>query len=299
MMTTDIKPMYEFSLWRNCNNNCAFCFHRHIDYDKRALTFEEKELAVKDMIRILESDEIETGSDVLLVGGELYSNVSEAYKIDLPDLFYLISRKILEGKIRYLYTNSNLLYIDLTLLSDLISAFDGCMDKLKLITSFDIAGRFNNANAKELFLRNIQVLKHSYPDLHLVVNSILTKPMCEAIVNNEFNPRQFSEKYQARFHALPYVVLDESLKPSEDLLLTTIVKLDELMPGYFKYMMNDLSVPQVKYLHEYDRDQNKMIRLETKYSECGHNINFTRILDDKSCYICKFKRRLKAYKFSV
>lgn len=69
----EIKPIYEFLIWENCNNKCKFCPQR----DNAYISSQYQQIcALEDVIKFIQSNDFIEGSHVLLVGGEIfcYSN---------------------------------------------------------------------------------------------------------------------------------------------------------------------------------------------------------------------------------
>ena len=72
-MKPEIKPVYEFLLWDNCNNNCTFCHQRN---DPRIFDVDEqKQILYKTLRFIKDESRFISGSHVLLVGGELFHSL--------------------------------------------------------------------------------------------------------------------------------------------------------------------------------------------------------------------------------
>ena len=135
----DIKPITEFLLWDNCNNNCEFCFQRK---NPRLFASKGQEKILENVKSFINSEQYIKGSHVLVVGGELFDTNREYM---LP-FFEFIINKMLSNDIDILYLNTNLIF-DKTyysMLKPVLDLFDknNLFDRLKFTTSFDIAGRF-------------------------------------------------------------------------------------------------------------------------------------------------------------
>ena len=70
----NIKPITEFLLWDNCNNNCKFCFQRK---NPRLFSLDGQKQILDNVLSFLNSDDYIKGSHVLVVGGELFDRERE------------------------------------------------------------------------------------------------------------------------------------------------------------------------------------------------------------------------------
>ena len=50
----EIKPIYEFLVWDNCNNNCKFCFQRE---NPRLFNQEGRKMVLDQTIKFIDSDQ--------------------------------------------------------------------------------------------------------------------------------------------------------------------------------------------------------------------------------------------------
>ena len=66
-----------------------------------------------------------------------------------------------------------------------------------------------------------------YNKLQVVTNIILTKPMCQAIINDKFSVGQFMKKYKCWVNLIPYIVLDNNLTADREEIFSTLQKVDE------------------------------------------------------------------------
>ena len=205
-MDSIIKPIYEFILWDNCNNNCKFCWQKK----HPVISDEENKMAAIDYTTIfLNSTEFQNGSHVLLVGGELFDSGSNNVRKYLSDFFSKVIYYQFEGIIDLLYLNTNLLYEDTSLLFSVLDMIKDreLFDRLKFTTSYDVYGRFKDKNSESLFFRNIRTLRERYPEIKIVVNTIMTKQFCE-IENSNTNScftRKMNEDYGCYVNLLPYI----------------------------------------------------------------------------------------------
>jgi len=286
-------PMIEFILWTNCSNSCSFCWQKHINNPHTILTEEEKvhsiEAVMTQVLDPIETNKTYSQYDCLLVGGEIMDYSSFIKYKALNGLFHYLKERIDEGKLRYVYINTNLLYEDLDQLSYLLNLIP--FDRLKFTVSYDIEGRFKSIEDRALFERNLETITYSFPQLNVVANIILTKQTCYAINTNEFSVKAFCERFKCKVNTIPYICLDKKLQPPDQGIFYAFDKIEEEIPGYIQSYIDNFDIKQKKILYEYDKTKG-YIECTSEDNTCGHNINFTKVFGDPSCYICELKRVL-------
>ena len=184
-----MKKIYEFLVWDNCNNNCQFCWQRE---NPRIYNFEQRRQILMNVIKFINSSEFIKGSHVLICGGEIFDKPSDF--IVLQDFFKDIINLMNNNIIDLLYVNTNLIYLNINALYDFLEKIkqNNLFHRLKFTSSYDIEGRFKSEHDRQIMLTNLKTINNQY-NLNTVVNTILTKPCCDAILNNEFNVKEFME----------------------------------------------------------------------------------------------------------
>lgn len=280
-----IKPIFEFLMWENCRNKCSFCFQQ----DKNQLTDEQKTQSMKAVKWFIDCDpRYIKGSHVLLVGGELFD--SPSIFAPLSSFLSFIVDKMRDNTIDLLYVNTNLIYKNMDGLYSLLDLIDKyqLFDRLKFTTSYDIAGRFASPKTKYLMLSNLDALSTHYPQIKIVVNSMLSKQLCEAILKGEYILDAFMEFHHCDVNLIPYIVYDKDLAPTRELVFKALMEADRQCQGYLKRYIANFDLPQAKELYQY-RD-GKLNYVTCPNNPCGHSENFTRYSDKGSCFICDLKR---------
>lgn len=281
----DIKPVYEFLLWDNCNNNCKFCFQRK---NGNTCTPKDKIKSLNAVSSFLESDEYVSGSHVLLVGGEIFDESNLSLKVIWMSFIDNIITKMNNQTIDLLYVNTNLLYEDLSLVKYLLTMIgkNDLWDRLKFTTSYDLEGRFSIKKREKLFLHNLYMIKYFYPKCNIVVNTILTKTTCEKILDGGFNPKTFCDEHKCDINLIPYIVYTKELSATRDQIFQSLLKTNELIPGYFQRYSNNLALAQDKLLYKFNKDTNQLDFVSCGHSDCGHSENFKLYSDNSSCFVC-------------
>lgn len=284
-----IKPVYEFILWDNCRNNCSFC---HLKKNKQ-LTIEEKIKSLNSVLSFLDSDEYVCGSHILLIGGELFD--SPQINSQLNSFFDLVVQKMKNNEIELLYINTNLLYKNVDSLHYFLNLIteNGLSERLRFTTSFDVKGRFANERLYNLFRKNLEVIKIKYPQVNIIANVILTKALCDYITKftTEYPDVMFHE-WEERVvgcHAMfiPYIVYDETLTPTKEELLRTLVTLKSIGYNVIPFI-NNMDIPQERKLYKFDGD--KLNYCSANILKCGHSENFKLWSKSKhECFVCMVK----------
>ena len=281
-----IKPIYEFIVWDNCNNNCKFCWQKQ---HFKLKTSAEKVFSLVQVKKFLTSDDFKSGSHVLIVGGELFDSSSIPITQELLDFFEYIANKQLTNDIDLLYLNTNLIY-DIDLLCNCLDILNNknLLNRLKFTTSYDIYGRFKSKNDEMLFVSNLKKLKTIYSDLSVVINTIMTKQFCEKELSAvEPIATTFKSKYAAYVNLIPYITIDDELTPNRNDVFKVLKKQDQFNPGYLKQYIENFDLPQPKLI--YRALGNKLVFSSSEYADCGHGINFKRYSNKGTCFICDIK----------
>lgn len=275
------KKIYEFLVWDNCNNNCKFCWQREAP---RIFSHNKREFILNEVLAFIDSDVFEFGSHILICGGEIFDKPIDFEILD--KFFCRILGYMIEGKVDLLYINTNLIYKDLTGVNTLLNRIKllGLFDRLKFTTSYDIAGRFKNESDRELMLSNLKILTGVYKQLKTVTNIILTKQACESVLSGEFRPDEFMNKYRCWINFIPYIVLDRELMPTRNQVFKTLIKIDDVCPGYLEKYVPNMSITQEKCLYMYKN--NKFQFCSSAIGDCGHSVNFKRYSDSDTCFCC-------------
>ena len=282
-----IKPVYEFILWPNCSNNCRFCWQKQqLKQGKlHKLSFDEKTQALSDVYHFLLSEKFEHGSHVMLVGGELFDD--KRINSRLLSLLESIVLMMRNEDLDLLYINTNLIYKDLNCVHQFLTLIDtfNLWSRLRFTTSYDLSGRFTK-KTEELMRVNLWALTTRWSKLRPVVNIIMTKPMCEAILSCEFSLSDFCDRYHCTVHLIPYIVLDPLLTPSLSLIVQTLKSYynESELVDY----VQRLDLNQDKRLYQW---QGQLDYVSAPTAECGHSVNF-RDYGRGSCYICDLKQLL-------
>lgn len=288
---SSIKPIFEFLLWDNCNNNCKFC-HQKQNYHK--LVDDQKRRSIEKIIEFLNSEKFIKGSHVLLVGGEIFD--SPTIFTDMNNLISFIINKMKTNEIDLLYINTNLIYKKLDSVLFLLNSIkeNNLFSRLKFTTSFDLEGRFT-PKTKELMLHNLKYIMDNYPDCRIVVNMMLANELCTQILNKEFSVKEFCDYYKVQINLIPYIILDLQLAANRNKIFKTLRFVDFEIPGYLKSYIDNFDLPQNKILHWYNPLTDRFEYCSSDPAECGHSENFKNYSGNGTCFICDLKELFNDY----
>lgn len=277
-----MKKIYEFLLWDNCNNNCQFCWQRE---QPRLYNHKQRTNILFDVLDFINSDKFEKGSHILVCGGEIFDKPAD-FAV-LQEFFINIIRYMETDVIELLYINTNLIYQNTDGMSNLLSLLDDAnlLDRLRFTTSYDIQGRFKSAKDRSVMLTNLENFTTRYPNIHTVVNTILTKPTCEAILSDSFNIKEFMNHNNCWVNLLPYIVLDDTLTADRKLIFETLRYVDKQCPGYLEKYVPNMAIKQEKWLYMYKDNKFQFCSCELS-PECGHSINFKKYCKEGTCFCC-------------
>lgn len=296
----NIKPIYEFLLWSNCNNACTFCHQKALHDVETYLDDTGKACSMRAVMSFLQSNQYRFGSHILLVGGELFDSHFSAATQRTFNLFTtFMAKRLSVGKIDLLYLNTNLIYEDLTHLRNLLDKIkaEGLLHKVKFTTSYDFCFRFKDSEREQLMLSNLKTLHIQYPEMPVVVNTILTNEACQRILSHAFSVKNFCDTYSVQVNTIPYIILNPSIAASKDCIVNTLITIDKELPGYFASYVQNFALPQEKLLYEYHGGQkNTLVFCSSENAPCGHSINFKKYQPEQnSCFVCDMKKALEEY----
>lgn len=289
------KPMYEFLMWDNCNNNCKFCFQRE---SPRLLSNDMKKDSCLKVKQFLESDRFKKGSHILLVGGELFDHTDRLEMFE--DLFQFIADKMKKNEIELFYLNTNLLF-DQLCLDNMIKLMEmlksaGISNRIKFTSSFDYDGRFDKQEKIDLWKHNILQLHDRCPEVPLAVNTILTKTTCNMINSGELSVKKFSEDFNCYVNLVPYIIYDENLSAPKAHIFSSLLKVNKEFDGkYIRKYIDNFDLPQDKILFYYNKLKKDYVYCSSELADCGHSVNFKRYSTENTCFVCDLKNVFDNY----
>lgn len=278
------KSIYEFLVWDNCNNNCQFCWQRK---NPRIFSKEIRIKSLESVINFIESDSFVHGSHVLIVGGEIFDKPTDMSFI--TNFYTSIVKFMIDGRVDLLYINTNLIYKDLTILTNVLDeiSLNNLINRVRFTTSYDYYGRFKNESDRLLMLSNLSNIRKTYPDLSMVTNIILTKQMCNELFSESFSIKKYMNEYGCWVNLIPYIIYDKNLSANKNDVFRSLIKVDNENHGYLDRYIANLDLSQDKLLYKYENGNLKFCSCD--YSSCGHSNNFKLYSTDNTCFICDLK----------
>lgn len=286
-----MQNTYEFLLWSNCNFDCPFCWQRR-SVNKDTIVFEYmRSIPCSQVESFLNDPNFIVGSNLHLSGGELFaSRLDPAFE----KLLVLVASKMLSGNINKLYLSTNLTYEPLDYIQSILDVLqsNNLLDRVELITSYDVTGRFTDSSKEQLMLSNLQSIRQTYPQMKVIVNSILTKQMCSAILDKKFSVKEFNILYGVNVVLLPYDILLDEYTPTNKILNETLLFVESENPGYLHFLYDYLDNDSRKITYEYISGNTQMFnKIEKIFGDCGHNITYRNCYPKKNnCFLCNLKK---------
>ena len=286
-----MKRIYEFLLWDNCNNNCQFCWQRE---NPRLYNKMERGMILQQVLEFIKSDRFEKGSHILVCGGEIFDKPSDFNDLDV--FFSTIVSYMKSDIIELLYINTNLIYVNINGLYNLLELLKDAnmLHRIRFTTSYDIQGRFKSERDRNLMLTNLETITKQYPSMPVVVNTILTKPVCEAILDGRYNIVEFMKQFNCWVNLLPYIVYDEELTADRSTIFKTLRHINEQCPGYLERYIPNMCIKQEKWLYMFKEGDFQFCSCEIS-EECGHAVNFKRYSKEGTCFCCDLEEVFNAY----
>ena len=187
----------QFEVWSECNNSCGFCYLRK---QMKVFSNEQKIERIQTIIDYVSNDEnMKEHDGVGIIGGELFQGQMADPKVKAKwiELMKIINKREEREEINNFWVASALLREDLTDCFDTIDCFTD-KSKVLLCTSYDTVGRFINEEQKQLWFKNIGIIREKYPDIKLHSQIVCTQHFIEDVLNETFKIEEIRQKYKMR-----------------------------------------------------------------------------------------------------
>lgn len=191
-MSTNKNRFIQYELWKDCKNNCAFCFNKNQpDLNKVA--------SLLFVTQKMQEPEVDENNEIGFIGGEFFDGqlCEPRVKQLFYNLFDICAEKVKANKINKIYITTSLLFdanIDLIPFLNYLQKI-GILKYTLLCTSYDLKYRFHTKDRLKLWEANMILLNKIYPELKLHSEIILTKFFIDAVLKDEFNITDFSKKF--------------------------------------------------------------------------------------------------------
>lgn len=200
----------QFELWKDCNNNCGYCFNKYVPKKRN------KKEALEYAISVLKEKNLEPGSTIGFMGGEFFGGQLTNLEVEAKfyELVELVLQKINTNPLGRFCIMSSLMAKDSSDWFEFCDfVHDRKMDKSILVcTSWDKLYRFNDETLK-IWEDTVRKTQELYPDMRIHVEMILTEYLIKEIEANPMYLREFEQKWNCRVDFnIPYLPLWFSLK---------------------------------------------------------------------------------------
>ena len=184
--------MLQFELWKDCSNNCSFCWNR--DFIHLITPKQEKINHINYVLEKLNED-ISEYNVISIIGGEFFEG--QIKEPEVKEAFLKLIYKFVEllkyWKIEQVFIMLSLMREDESDLDEIIEIFknEGVLNRVLWCTSYDEEGRFHTEQQRQIWFNNIERYKNNYLRIH--VEMIMTEPMIQAILNEKVKLDYFLE----------------------------------------------------------------------------------------------------------
>ena len=321
-----MSQQLQFELWRECNCKCTFCtLGEDNEFTKNEFKLQAMQSAI-DEIKNLKPGEHET---VGFIGGEFFQGQLNTEEIHdkFMEMIKVTNEALNKECIKSIWLNVSLLIGDQKDLYEALTYIDQ-KNKLWLLTSYDLLGRFHTDKMKQTWEYHLNKLHELYPQINRNITSILTGTFIRAYLNGDFDLKSFGKKYHAT------LFFKNPVKPGylEELSTTEINKrlgyffperkefIDFLkkyiekegIDEYLRLMSLDLRADEVRknyneeemrniwFLRDREKEQDIEISEHWDYNDmlpCGHNDTCKSYCDSDKCILCDKNFIKKLYDF--
>lgn len=194
--------LIQFELWKDCSNNCDFCFNKKFGKISSSKLKLERINFAKEFIT---GPKMKNYSAIGLIGGEFFGGqlsdkeVSEAFH----SLIDLLALKLKDGSIEKVWIATALMFEGREELERTLKHFSDCgvLNNVLICTSYDVSGRFKG-DGEKLWKDNMKFLKTRYPDIMLHTEIIITQDFVDAVLNNRFDISIFAKEFDTHIDFL-------------------------------------------------------------------------------------------------
>ena len=282
---------YDFIAFKECNNNCTFCFQKNTDNIK----FTNPEDVLKRFDLIVEDIKKKYNKynevQIDFTGGELF------FRQGLEDMYFKIFDKIeslkqqIQIPIRCLI-GTNLLYSDTTLLYNVLN-YIMQLDKQLLrgiFTSYDFSGRFLSIDKVVLHKKNtLDLLKYTKDkNIYFALISVLTKEAIQKFLTPDDDLSKFIKKTYDEYYQISQDYIDLKHQDWKFRLSWTLMSPNSIDPEYTKKMVPSANDIYEFYKHLVDNYGTLAIieafRSKNLALRCGNSCNVCKKdIIEKSC----------------
>lgn len=201
------RRFIQYNLWKNCNNNCEFCFNRGGTLSNT----KDKIDILNFVIEKLNSIETDNYNEIGFIGGEFFDNQlnNNIVKEKFYELFRICADKYKNHKITKLYIATSLIFNINTYLIPFIQ-FLNSLNLLPITlfcTSYDTKYRFHSNLDLELWQNNmIELQKYLKNKIHTEI--IVSDFFIDAVQSGNLNLLEFVNKFNTSIDFIEPTFID-------------------------------------------------------------------------------------------
>lgn len=303
---------YQFELWEECNSNCDFCY---LGDNVKRISSSQKIENINRTIDTIQSEHFLNGIDCLgYIGGEFFQGQLSDNNVKQKFLELMtINATLLNNKnIKQIWISASLLYGNQNDLFDVLKIFQNNYDKIWILTSYDVKGRFHTQNIKNNWIHNIKKIKDIFPEININITSIVTGDFIDQYLNDTLDLYDIIKKFNCSLFLKPTAKINKiddkciinskipNFFPTRDKMMKFLIKYIQ-KESIFSYDKLFNINYRADYLKLYGDRQQFSHRIKNKYNEetvskddtvsnellkCGHSVQYQSYIDSDKCLIC-------------
>lgn len=307
-----MKKTLQFELWKECNNNCSFCYLGNEN------KFSHKETKLKNLNKAIDIlsdiktfDEYDT---VGFIGGEFFQGqlADKDVKDTFIKLINFVKEQANKNYIKNIWICATLTIGEQKDLYEILDILKDTKAVVWILTSYDTIGRFHTSIMENNWKFHIKNIKDKYPNVMINTTMIITGNLIEKYLNDNISFIKFREDYNTSLFLKLTTHMNGRYKSKEDTnnnigyffpkrkdFLYFLKKLRKEDSELYEKIFNidyraDTLICEYKQ-KEFISERNKDTILESFDSEidsvmkCGHLTMYSPYIDCEKCALCDKK----------
>ena len=302
--------MLQFELWKDCSNNCSFCWNRDLIH---LTTPKEKKIEHINYVLSKLEEDLSEYDVVSIIGGEFFEG--QIKEPEVKEAFIKLIYKFVEllkyWKVEQVFIMLSLMRKDESDLEEIIEIFknEGVLNRVLWCTSYDEKGRFHTKEQKQIWFNNIEKYRKQYLRIH--VEMIMTEPMIKALISEKVKLSYFDELgvsvdfIRPRVHtSISHVdkTKEETIKlvPFIYPKRNTFLQFLSYLQKYYPNKLTNLYSMEIRAFDVVLVSENRIMHRDVEHyiedkeldhiMSCGHSDKFAGYSDSDKCMVCDIKQ---------
>lgn len=265
---------YQFQLWEECNNNCAFCY---LGRNREFTNDIQKKINIQKVLKTLLNDELyKKVNCIAYIGGEFFQG--QLKSSDVKNEFYKLIRYtdnlLTSKKIKNCWISASLIDINQNDLYETLKLFSpNNIEKVWILTSFDCKWRFKTEQERLQWIKNLYLLRQTYPKIQINVTTIFTQYFIDMYLSGEYVYffKLFNSLQCSFFLKTPCKIINGSNR------FYTKAEISKILPGFFPTRASVL-----KFLNKF-KDIEQPLAYDRLFS-MGYRADYLELYGDRHAF---------------